>query len=42
MAPKVEACVEFIEAGGEVAVIASTQEAVGALAGDGGTRIIAA
>lgn len=41
MAPKVEACVEFIEAGGEVAVIASTQEAVRALAGDGGTRITA-
>jgi carbamate kinase len=39
MAPKVEACVEFIEAGGEVAIIASTGEAASALAGDAGTRI---
>lgn len=41
MAPKVEACVEFIEAGGELAVIASTGGVTGALAGEVGTRITA-
>lgn len=41
MAPKVEACVEFVEAGGEEAVIASTHEAAAALAGDAGTWISA-
>ena len=39
MAPKVEACVEFVEAGGEEAVIAATDQAAAALAGDAGTRI---
>jgi carbamate kinase len=39
MAPKVEACVEFVEAGGKEAVISSTDEAAVALAGDAGTRI---
>jgi carbamate kinase len=41
MAPKVEACVGFVEAGGEAAVIASTHEAAAALAGDAGTWISA-
>jgi len=41
MAPKVEACVQFIEAGGELAVIASTREAGRALADNAGTRITA-
>jgi carbamate kinase len=37
----VEACVEFVEAGGDEAIIASTDEARRALAGDAGTRISA-
>jgi carbamate kinase len=39
MAPKVEACVEFIEHGGDEAVIASVVDAARAFAGGAGTRI---
>ncbi|HSP54257.1 MAG TPA: carbamate kinase [Dehalococcoidia bacterium] len=41
MAPKVEACVEFVEGGGHEAVIAATYATEAALLGNGGTRIIA-
>jgi carbamate kinase len=41
MAPKVEACVEFVEAGGTDAVIAATADAGAALEGNAGTRITA-
>ena len=41
MAPKVEACIEFLGAGGEEAVIAATTEAGAAFGGDAGTRITA-
>jgi carbamate kinase len=39
MAPKVEACADFVERGGEEAVIAATADAAAALAGATGTRI---
>jgi carbamate kinase len=39
MAPKVEACVEFVEAGGGEAVIAATSDAAAAFEGRAGTRI---
>lgn len=39
MAPKAEACIEFLEAGGEEAVIAATSEAGAACRGAAGTRI---
>jgi carbamate kinase len=39
MAPKIEGCVEFVEAGGEEAVIAATEDAAAAFSGDAGTRI---
>lgn len=45
MAPKVEACVEFVEAGGReavIAVIAATADAAGAIAGITGTRVVPA
>jgi carbamate kinase len=41
MGPKVEACVEFVERGGDEAVIASVAAASAALAGAAGTRIVA-
>ncbi len=41
MAPKVEACVGFVEAGGEEAVIAATSESEVALLANAGTRIFA-
>jgi carbamate kinase len=41
MAPKVEACVEFIEAGGTEAIIAAAADTAGALQGGAGTRIAA-
>jgi carbamate kinase len=40
MGPKVEACRRFVEAGGEVAIIASLANAIDALAGTAGTRVI--
>jgi len=40
MAPKVEACVEFVEAGGGRAVIAAMDDAKVALLGDAGTEIL--
>lgn len=40
MGPKVEACCRFVEAGGRAAVIASLNEALAALAGEAGTRIV--
>lgn len=40
MGPKVAACIGFLEAGGEEAVIAATAEAAGAITGSAGTRII--
>lgn len=39
MKPKVEACLEFVEQGGEVAVITAPENLAGALAGDVGTRV---
>jgi carbamate kinase len=40
MAPKVEAALRFVEAGGPRAVIASLDEAVAALAGEAGTQVL--
>jgi carbamate kinase len=40
MAPKILACVRFIEYGGEEAIIASLENAVEAIRGGGGTHII--
>ena len=39
MGPKVEACVRFLEHGGELAIIAHLDEALEALEGRAGTRI---
>jgi carbamate kinase len=39
MQPKVEACVRFIESGGERAMIAHLESAVEALRGEAGTQI---
>jgi carbamate kinase len=39
MGPKVEAACRFVEAGGELAVIASLDAAVGAVHGTAGTRV---
>jgi carbamate kinase len=39
MGPKVEAAIQFVEAGGGRAVIADLEDAVAALAGDAGTTI---
>ena len=41
MGPKVEACVRFLEHGGELAIIAHLDEALEALEGRAGTRIYA-
>ena len=41
MGPKVRACVEFVEAGGARAVIASLEQAADAVFGDAGTEICA-
>jgi carbamate kinase len=41
MAPKIEACIEFLEHGGGEAVITSPENMEAALAGEAGTRIIA-
>ncbi len=40
MGPKVEACLEFLEAGGREAVIAATADAAEAFQGRAGTRIV--
>jgi carbamate kinase len=40
MGPKVDACVEFVEGGGDTAVIASIEDAVSALAGRAGTQVV--
>jgi carbamate kinase len=40
MAPKVEACLEFLQHGGECAIIASVDEAGVALSGEAGTIIV--
>jgi carbamate kinase len=40
MAPKVEACIEFLEAGGEAAIITSPERLEAALAGRAGTWIV--
>jgi len=40
MEPKVKACVRFVEAGGEVAIIASLNQATAALEGRAGTQIV--
>ncbi len=39
MGPKVEACIRFLEAGGELAIIAHLEDALEALEGRAGTRI---
>jgi carbamate kinase len=41
MGPKIEACCEFVEAGGKRAVIGSLDEAAGAAFGDAGTEVVA-
>lgn len=41
MAPKVEACLEFLAAGGHDAVIAATADAAAAFQGRAGTRLVA-
>jgi carbamate kinase len=41
MGPKIEACVDFVEAGGARAVIASLAQAAEAVFGDAGTTIVA-
>ena len=40
MAPKIQACIRFVEAGGEEAIITSLGSAVGALRENRGTRIV--
>ena len=40
MAPKVLACVRFVEAGGESAIIAGLDDAASAWRGEAGTRIV--
>jgi carbamate kinase len=40
MAPKIEACIEFVEHGGGEAVITSPEHLEAALAGEAGTRIV--
>jgi carbamate kinase len=40
MEPKVKACIRFVEAGGEVAIIASLNQATAALEGRAGTQIV--
>lgn len=40
MAPKIEACIEFLEAGGEAAIITSPERLEAALAGRAGTCIV--
>lgn len=40
MEPKVKACVRFVEAGGELAIIASLNQATAALEGRAGTQIV--
>jgi carbamate kinase len=40
MRPKVEACLRFVERGGERAVITSPDRLTGALAGEAGTRVV--
>lgn len=40
MEPKVKACVQFVEAGGEIALIASLNQATAALEGRAGTQIV--
>jgi carbamate kinase len=40
MAPKVEACIQFLERGGGEAIITSPENAEAALAGNAGTRIV--
>ena len=41
MAPKIEACIEFLEHGGGEAIITSPDRMEAALAGEAGTRIVA-
>ncbi|MFC7045541.1 carbamate kinase [Halobacteriaceae archaeon GCM10025711] len=40
MGPKVEACLAFVEGGGDLAVITSPEQAAEALRGDAGTRVV--
>jgi carbamate kinase len=40
MAPKIEACIEFLEHGGGEAIITNPENMEGALAGEAGTRIL--
>jgi carbamate kinase len=40
MGPKVEACIRFLENGGERAIIASLNQAVEALEGRAGTQVV--
>ncbi len=42
MGPKIESAIDFIERGGEECIITSTEQVARALAGNAGTRIIAA
>jgi carbamate kinase len=42
MGPKIEACLEFIESGGEEAIITSPENLLAAVGGRAGTRIVGA
>ena len=41
MGPKVQACIDFVAAGGQRAVIGSLAQAADAVFGNAGTRIVA-
>jgi carbamate kinase len=41
MAPKIEACIEFLEAGGSEAIITTPDRLEDAIAGRAGTHIVA-
>jgi carbamate kinase len=41
MGPKIAACLEFVEAGGEAAVVTSPEHLLDAVAGRAGTRLVA-
>mgnify|MGYP002173058791 CR=1 FL=1 len=41
MGPKVRAALDFVERGGEMAIITATGNVMAALAGEAGTRVVA-
>ncbi len=40
MAPKIQACIQFIERGGKMALITNPENISRALAGETGTRVV--